>query len=209
MDNINLVIGNNIKKLRKINNLTQTELAEKINYSNKAISRWESGEVCPDIQTLNNICELFNISISTIFNENIEIKKTKKTLKLKLGNKLAISLLAILLVWFIASITYVGFLVFNNLSLWQIFIFAVPLSCVVGIIFSSIWGKSSITFMLVTALVWSLLASSYLIFLELNLWFIFLIGIPLQIGVMLWANISSNMRDKKNSEIKLENEKKL
>lgn len=198
MENINLIIGNNIKRLRKANKLTQSELAEKINYSNKAVSRWESGEVIPDIQTLNNICELFNMPLAKIFEENIESEKIKKKHNLKLGNKLAISLLAVLLVWFLATIAYVALLAFFSKSVWQIFMFAVPLSCIVGIIFNSIWGKASITFMLITTLIWSLLACIYLILAKYNLWFIFLIGIPLQIGVLLWANISSNINDKKN-----------
>ena len=61
MENINQVVGNNIKTLRKANNMTQFELAEKLNYSNKAISRWESGEIVPDVATLNKICEIFCI----------------------------------------------------------------------------------------------------------------------------------------------------
>ncbi|MBE5746214.1 MAG: helix-turn-helix transcriptional regulator [Clostridiales bacterium] len=198
MKDINLVIANNIKALRKANKLTQSELAEKINYSNKAVSRWESGEVIPDIITLNSICELFNIPLSKMFEEKLEKEKIKRSYKLKIGNKLAVSLLAVLLVWFLAIIAYVTILGTLNNSYWQLFIFAVPVSCIVGIIFSSIWGKARITFMLITTLIWSTLTSIYLIFVNENLWFIFLIGIPLQIGTLLWANISSNIKDKKS-----------
>ena len=55
MENINIVIGNNIRELRKTHKLTQSDLAEKLNYSNKAISRWESGEIIPDVLTLNKM----------------------------------------------------------------------------------------------------------------------------------------------------------
>ena len=136
MKDLNLIIGNNIKYLRKTNKLTQSELAEKLNYSNKAVSRWESGEVIPDVVTLNNICNLFNIPISNIFEENIESKKIKKTHfhSIKIGNRLTISLLAVLLVWFIATISYVVLLGVYNKSFWQIFIIAVPLSCIVAIV---------------------------------------------------------------------------
>jgi len=98
----------------------------------------------------------------------------------------------------LAIIAYVTILGTLNNSYWQLFIFAVPVSCIVGIIFSSIWGKARITFMLITTLIWSTLTSIYLIFVNENLWFIFLIGIPLQIGTLLWANISSNIKDKKS-----------
>ena len=78
MENLNIVIGTNIKELRKANKLTQFELAEKLNYSNKAISRWESGEVIPDVMTLNRICEIFNIPLSQIFETNVTTKKVRK-----------------------------------------------------------------------------------------------------------------------------------
>ena len=70
IDKLKLQIGANIAMHRKQAGLTQAGLAEKLNYSNKAISRWESGEVIPDVLTLNKICELFNIPISQIFEEN-------------------------------------------------------------------------------------------------------------------------------------------
>ena len=81
MKDINLVIGTNIKELRKANKLTQYELAEKLNYSNKAISRWESGEVIPDVLTLNkfinkmyanDIKNLNKLALSLITSEDDE-----------------------------------------------------------------------------------------------------------------------------------------
>ena len=77
MENLNLIIGNNIKDLRKANGLTQEELAKKLNYSNKAISRWESGEVVPDVETLNRLCEIFNIPIANIFEEKVTQTKVE------------------------------------------------------------------------------------------------------------------------------------
>ena len=81
MENLNIVIGTNIRNLRKLNGLTQEELAKKINYSNKAISRWESGEVIPDVETINNLCEVFNVPISTMFEENIAPKEVDSVCK--------------------------------------------------------------------------------------------------------------------------------
>lgn len=197
MENINLIIGNNIRELRKANKLTQSELAEKLNYSNKAISRWESGEVVPDVLTLNKICELFNIPISCIFEENAKNKKVKNTHKFQMGNKLTISLLGILLVWFIAVFVYVSMNVISGIYFWQIFVYAVPASCIVGLIFNSIWGKRMFNFVIMSVLIWSLLACIYLTLLSYNLWAIFLLGIPMQVGISLWSNISKNNLKKK------------
>ena len=54
------LVAKNLANYRKINNLTQLDLAEQLSYSDKAISRWEKGEVIPDVLTLNKLCEIFN-----------------------------------------------------------------------------------------------------------------------------------------------------
>ena len=192
MKDINLIIGTNIKELRKANKLTQYELAEKLNYSNKAISRWESGEVIPDVLTLNKLCEIFNIPITQIFEENVTTKKVKRNYKLQIGNKLAISLLSVVSVWLIAIILFVNFQIISNINLWQIFVWSVPLSCIVGIIFNSIWGKPMFNYLIITVLNWSFFASLYLTLLKYNIWMLFIIAIPIQIGIILWSNITRN-----------------
>lgn len=196
MKNINLIIGNNIKELRKINKMTQNDLAEKLNYSNKAVSRWESGEVIPDVQTLNNICEVFEIPIENIFKEHLPTEKVKKEYKFRMGNKMAITLLSVLLVWLIATVTYVYSRITFNDNLWQVFIWAIPLSCIIGIVFNTIWGRKFFIFVLISILIWSTLTSIYLQFIEYNMWLIFIIGIPMQIGVILWSNIHKHHKDK-------------
>ena len=89
MENIKEVIKDNLIKLRKDNKLTQLELAQKIGYSDKAISRWETGETTPDVETLNSLASLYNVPISFFFEEyNAEKhgaqknqKKNKKSTK--------------------------------------------------------------------------------------------------------------------------------
>lgn len=197
MENINLVIGTNIKELRKANKLTQFELAEKLNYSNKAISRWESGEVIPDVLTLNKLCELFNIPLSQIFEENVTNSKVKKYYKFQIGNKLAISLLSVLFIWLAATISFVGINMTYGVSYWQFFIWAIPLSCIVGIVFNSIWGRAMFNYLLITILNWSSIASVYFTIENYSLWLLFLIGIPIQIAIILWSNITKNNISKK------------
>lgn len=189
MENLNIVIGTNIRNLRKLNGLTQEELAKKINYSNKAISRWESGEVIPDVETINNMCEVFNVPISTMFEENIAPKEVDSVCKHRKRNKFAISLLAVMLVWLIAIVCYVSINISLKVNAWVIFIWAVPVSCVVGIVFTSIWGKMWFNFILISLEIWTLLASIYITFNKYHLWMIFFIGIPMQVAVFLWSNI--------------------
>ena len=59
MENLKDVIRENLINLRKEHKLTQIDLAKKINYSDKAISRWENGDVLPDVEILNSICNVY------------------------------------------------------------------------------------------------------------------------------------------------------
>lgn len=210
MENINIIIGNNIKELRKVHKLTQNDLAEKLNYSNKAISRWESGEVIPDVMTLNKICDIFQIPISQIFENNLTKKQITKQYKFQMGNKLAISLLAVLMVWLTATVCYVYSVITFGNNVWETFIWAIPVSCVVGIVFNSIWGKKQANFIIISILVWSTLLAIYVTFIQYNLWLIFTVGIPVQIGVILWSNIHRHPKivvEQKDSEIENKKEK--
>ena len=72
-------VGNLIKKLRKDNNLTQKELADKLNVTFQAVSKWENGKSVPDIAQLHEISKLFNIDISDILDGELKTKKKKKT----------------------------------------------------------------------------------------------------------------------------------
>jgi len=197
MENIREVVSENLAKLRKEKKWTQLELAEKLNYSNKAISRWEKGEVLPDIETLNQLSELYGIELSELFEtyepkEHIFNKKFKR-----IGNKVTITLLSVLAVWLIAVLVYVQGQIIFGLNLWQIYAWSVPASMIIAIIFNSIWGKKIWTLVFVSILIWSLLACLYAQLYKYNIWMIFFIGIPLQIGVVLWGNLKSHKKNKK------------
>ncbi len=59
-------VGKNLKNIRKKNNLTQDELAEKLSVTRQAVSNWENGKTEPDIETLTNISQIFDISIDEL-----------------------------------------------------------------------------------------------------------------------------------------------
>ena len=59
-------IGSNIAAYRKQAGLTQAGLAEKLNYSDKAVSKWERGESVPDVMTLVQLAELFRIPVGEL-----------------------------------------------------------------------------------------------------------------------------------------------
>ena len=63
MEDIKQIIAKNIASLRTDSKLTQLELAEKLNYSDKAISKWERGESIPDVITLKAVADLFGVTV--------------------------------------------------------------------------------------------------------------------------------------------------
>ncbi len=71
-------IGLFLTNLRKQKGITQTKLAEVLNVTHQAISRWETGESIPDIQTLSNLSKFYKITIDEILNAELQ-KKVEPT----------------------------------------------------------------------------------------------------------------------------------
>ena len=69
-------VGENIKNIRKKNNITQEELAEKLNVTRQAVSNWENGKSEPDIKTISTIAGIFEISTDELINYTPKEKET-------------------------------------------------------------------------------------------------------------------------------------
>lgn len=178
------ILVENLINLRKSNKLTQLELSEKIGYSDKAISRWEHGEVLPDVLTLKNLADIYGVPFSSLFEENLNVKK-EQTKHAQNGNKTIISLLSIVSVWALMVLLFIAIKLRADYSAWQLFVLGVPLSCLLAMIFNSIWGTKKRTFVFASLLLWSLFAYIYLQFIKLNVWMIFILGLPIQAVILL------------------------
>lgn len=184
MDNLNFVIAKNITRLRKANNFTQAELAEKLNYSDKSISKWENGEAVPSVEVLVNIGKLFGVGIDYFVKENTFAPKIFQKLP---KNKMIITLLSISLVWLVALAVFTTFIVCLNINLWTIFIWAVPATFVVTTVFACLWSpRRRFKYISISLLIWTMVMAIYIQFFTENLWMIFIVAIPLQIAVVLW-----------------------
>lgn len=190
MENINEIISKNLIQLRKNNNLTQAQLAEKFNYSDKTISKWESGESMPSIEILHNLAQFYSVTLNDLTTEN---KITTEIIKPQINhtsfNKVVITLLATLVVWLVATLIFVYAQIIFNESVWQVFVWSMPISLIVLLVFNSIWGKKKVNYLIISFLVWTLISSIYLQFIQYNFWVIFILGIPLQISIILWSGL--------------------
>ena len=184
-DQLAITIGKNLTRLRKLANMTQLELAEKLNYSDKSVSKWEQGNGIPDVRILIQLSELFGVTIDDLVKEHPEQKQVMPRRE-KRKQRLITVLLAVGLCWLVAVIVFVGFLIFGaDLKAgWLAFVYAVPASAIVVLVFSCIWHWKWVRILSVSVLVWSVITCFYLTILiaaSYNAWQLFLIGIPLQI----------------------------
>lgn len=190
MKDIQDIIAKNLVGLRTKHNLTQAELAEKINYTDKSISKWENGDSLPPVDVLKVLAEFYNVSLDYLvneipeefFNKKIKAKRNKR-------NKLMITLLATSIVWIVATIIFVYGQVAEIDRIWISFVAGVPISSIIVLIFNCIWFKRKYIFLIVSVLVWSTIATVYLSILQLNMWPLFIIGIPLQFAIILWSQL--------------------
>ncbi len=75
-------IGNFIKQKRIEKNMTQSELAEKLNITDRAVSKWERGLCLPDAGTMPILCDILSISINDLFSgEKVDMKDNEKRLE--------------------------------------------------------------------------------------------------------------------------------
>lgn len=188
MADIKNIIAHNIISLRKKHGMTQIDLAEKLNYSDNAVSRWERGEATPSVETLEQISEIFAVPIETLFKGNA-MEVADKFTKTERIRKLSVLLLFVSLVWFVVSVIYVYAKTIMGYNLWTLFAWAFPISALVLLPFNNAWGKKIWMFVILSVFTWTLLISLYLQFLEHNIWLIFITGVPVQVALVIWAFI--------------------
>ncbi len=197
MSELKKILASNLVALRKNKKLTQGELSEQIAYSDKTISKWENGDAVPDIETLHLLSQFYGVKIDDLISKPSTelVNKTKKATTHNITNKLIITLLAITLVWSTATVIYVQGKILSNVDLWLSFVWAIPFSLVVLLIFNSIWGNKRNNYLIISLLSWMLLVCIHLQFLNYKLWPIYFLGIPFQISVILWSQLKSNKKD--------------
>ena len=185
--------GDNLLRLRKHNKMSQQELASKLSYSDKAISKWELGDNIPDIFTLEKIAKLFNVTIDDLIKPNISLSKSKVTMKKRImvtaisaGGGLLIGFIGLLVLSIIKDKAGISNDVFQK------FIFCCyPLSLlfasIVLIVFTCIWFENIWKFLSITTCIWSA-AFIGMIWLDFSsLWIVILVAsiITILFGIFL------------------------
>ena len=212
-ENLKKQIGANIAAYRKRLRLTQAGLAEKLNYSDKAVSKWERGESVPDVLVLCQLAELFDVTVNELVvdpnalpenpgtMERVMGIAVEKTLKRKADKRIILSLTSVL-VWFVALFFFVLLSSLGIGKTWLAFIFAVPANAIVLLSLRSAWRDFRWNQILISVIVWGSLLSIYMTLLMLagmNMWKLFLLGIPGQIAVFLWFRLYRKTSKEENN----------
>lgn len=207
MNDIKQTIAKNISELRRLNNMTQLELAEKLNYSDKAVSKWERGASIPDIAVLIEIADLFSVSLDYIVRDDLgsheALTDTEMELKAKADRAtyrthFAIMGICVQLVFFVAMIASIIIMlcVPDSLFRWICFLYAVPVASIIWLVFNSLWFKPRLNYFIISLLMWSIFACIHVSLLAfgINFYHIYLVGLPGETIIILWSVINKDRK---------------
>ena len=195
MDDIKSIVAKNMTELRVTNNMTQLDLAEKLNYSDKTISKWERAESSPDISVLVEIANIFGVTVDYLVTEEhdekpIIVKKKQETSKY---NRKAIAYISESAAWIVAVFSFIiTTLIVKRMSFqFLYFVYALPIVLIVKLIFNSIWFNRRLNYYIISLLMWSLLMAVHITFLYfgISVALIYLLGVAGQIVIVLWSFI--------------------
>jgi transcriptional regulator with XRE-family HTH domain len=183
------IVSQNLVKFRKEANLTQTQVAEKINYSDKAVSKWERGESLPDVVVLKQIADIYGVELDDLLHETTTMEKIQSFYR----NRTVISILSVLLVWLVAMICYVVIEIAlpGQLVTWLAFIYAIPVSFIIALVFNNLWGGRIYNMVIVSGLDWGV-ALSLVLSLQLidsirdKVPYLYFIAAVFEVMVILW-----------------------
>lgn len=191
MEDRKLIFAKNLVALRRKEKLTQAEFAEKINYSDKAVSKWERAESVPDVTVLVSIARFFGVTLDFLVTEHEnaavaaeELHPHKRTTRNR-SLTYAIVMFGILLVEMIVFFAIGGSVPSVGERILYCLVFPLPAAAIVSIVLCSVWDKKLFTFLSVSALVWALIADAFLIVRIAFAPFpwIFLVGFPAEVIV--------------------------
>jgi transcriptional regulator with XRE-family HTH domain len=199
MAELNEIVANNLVSLRKDKHLTQQELAEKVGYSDKSISKWELGKAIPTVDILKELADFYGVTVDFLITEGTAEEKVAKTKPNKnRSNQIVITSMAACFVWLTAAAIYANAIIQKSPRsdiIWIAFIWAIPATMFVcgGLIFF-FWKRCTAFWVFVSLFVWTLFMAFWLNYyyvdpLHQNLWFIFMAAVPIQVMIILFTQL--------------------
>ena len=198
LSELKLISASNIIKLRTEAGLTQAELGEKLNYSDKTISKWERGEAIPDAYVLTQMAEIFDVTVDYLLSSHDAWESPEQQAARQEEAGYSVSMIiaiSVLGVWTMALTIFVLLWLFD-IILWETFIVALPVSILTYMVLICVFRRRQHLQFVIAAFVLSLFILLYFTLPMQKPWQLFLIAIPAEIIVFLSCNIRRRPRKK-------------
>ena len=194
------LLAKNLAYYRKASGLTQLELAEKFNYSDKSVSKWERGEGFPDVFVLKSLADFYGISVDDFY---LEEKKKITSQTHSLTKQVYIKLLSVGIGW---TVTLIAFFLLNTLlpsdakfQTWLNFIYGGLITGIILLVFDFIYHHRFLRVIDTSIIIWMGALTLYLTILVIlgpqhNYPLIFVVGVPLEILEIVWFLFRRNKK---------------
>lgn len=183
MEDLKFTTAANIINLRTKAGMTQAQLAELLNYSDKSISKWERAESVPDAYVLKHMSDIFGVSVDYILSSHNDWEPVSNKRRRRYRSEV-ITLISMAGIWTLALLVFVIGWLFNHMF-WMVFIYAIPISLITLLVFNSVWENGKRNYYIIATLVASIFLMLYLSLLRWNPWQLFLLLVPSEIIVYL------------------------
>ena len=195
MDDLKVIFASNLIKLRTEANMTQVDLADKINYSDKSVSKWERAEALPDIAVMKCIAEQFGVTIDFLLNTHTawDVKPSKKRFSTKM-----VILVTMVGIWTLAILLFV-ILWMLNIKVWMILIAAVPVSLITLLVLNTIWHKGKYNLPIVAGVIFGLFIVICYALKAYKPWPLVFVAIPAEMIVFFSFKIKNGLKIGKNT----------
>lgn len=194
-NDIKTTVASNLIALRKSKGLTQADVANALNYSDKSVSKWEHADSLPDISILSALADMYGVTLDYLTHEDAEEQLAYVNGKHKPDRErqLTIEILAVTIILLCSTVAFVYGYCFREVQyvFWQAYLWAIPASSIMLLYFNRVWHKNILaSIILKSILLWSLLLCIYLQFFDYKLWMIFIIGVPIEAIFILSGNLT-------------------
>lgn len=210
MNDLKDIIAKNLTELRTHAHLTQLQLAEMLNYSDKAVSKWERGDAIPDIRVLVRISEIYGVSLDDIVKDGSVVPQIQPKRKIT-GKRGFITALSAVLVWFIATGLFAVFYFIPTTAAYSYLVYVVaPLpTAIVLTVFSALWGNRLTNAITSSLILWSCVVIFHVFVTTFSefpqIYFLYIVAAVFELLIILWftyrwyaANkIKKNQTDKR------------
>ena len=183
MEDLKFITAANIISLRTKAGMTQAQLAELLNYSDKSVSKWERAEAVPDAYVLKHMSEIFGVSVDYLLPSHNAWEPISQKQKRRYRSEIIV-LISMVGIWTLAFFIFIIGWILGHLF-WMVFIYAIPVSLITLLVFNSVWEKGKRNYYIISTLVASIFVMFYLALLRWNPWQILLLIVPAELIVFL------------------------